>query len=79
MQCIVAPESTIVRRRRLDDLERGRLESLATVMLVGVRVESRVSCARVRGIMQGTSFVIIQAAIKQERNRGDVMSLTIIH
>ena len=82
MQCIVAPESTIVRRRRLDDLARGRLVSLATfmlVMFVGALAESCVSCACARGIMQGMSLVIMQAATKQERKSGDVMNLTILH
>jgi len=65
MQWMVAPESTMERDRRLDDLERGRFTLLSTFILV-IRSLSE-SCVGARGIMHGMSVENIHAASKQER------------
>ena len=79
MQWMVAPESTtdLKPRRRLDDLERGRLDLLSTFML---GVES-LSIWRVCEGLHAMSerLVTMHDAIKIDWKSGDLIKLVIIY
>ena len=77
MQCIVAPESTTdLDRLFLDDLDWRASESPVTFMLEEGQ-GGHVGMEGLGGIIDGTSLVNMQEAIKTERKSGVLMSLVI--
>ena len=77
MQCMVAPESTTERDRLcLEDLDWRALESPVTFMLEEGQ-GGHVGMEGLGGIVNGTSFVNMQEAIKTERKSGVLTSLVI--